>query len=60
MGTSAEFPDSGNGIFPEIGPVRMSQVPDGLSHTAAFSERIQGSGQGRGAPANLEPTCSRR
>ena len=43
-GTSAEFPDSGNGIFPEIGPIRMSQVPDGLSHTAAFSERLRGSG----------------
>jgi prepilin-type N-terminal cleavage/methylation domain-containing protein/prepilin-type processing-associated H-X9-DG protein len=47
-GTSAEFPDSGNGIFPEIGPIRMSQVPDGLSHTAAYSERLQGSGHDDG------------
>ncbi len=46
--TSAEFPDSGNGIFPEIGPIRMSQVPDGLSHTAACSERLEGSGLPRG------------
>lgn len=50
-GTSIEFPDSGNGIFPEIGPVRMNQVTDGLSHTAAFSERTRGSGR----PGRLEP-----
>jgi prepilin-type N-terminal cleavage/methylation domain-containing protein/prepilin-type processing-associated H-X9-DG protein len=43
-GTSAHKPDSGNGLFPEIGLTRMSQVPDGLSHTAAFSERLRGSG----------------
>ncbi len=43
--TSAEFPDSGNGILPEIGFVGASEVPDGLSHTAAFSERLRGSGQ---------------
>jgi len=43
-GTSAEFPDSGNGIFPELGSIRASQVPDGLSHTAEFSERVRGSG----------------
>jgi len=42
--TAAEFPDSGNGLFPEIGFVTMASVPDGLSHTAAFSERIRGSG----------------
>jgi len=40
---SVEYPDSGNGLFPEIGTIRMSQVPDGLSHTVAFSERLQGS-----------------
>ncbi len=39
---SAEHPDSGNGLFPEIGTVRASSVPDGLSHTAAFSERLIG------------------
>ena len=42
-GTTFEYPDSGNRIFPEIGPVRMSQVSDGPSHTAAFSERLRGS-----------------
>jgi prepilin-type processing-associated H-X9-DG protein len=43
--TSAEYYDSGNGLFPEIGNVTMSHVPDGLSHTAAFSERVMGSGE---------------
>jgi len=43
--TSIEFPDSGNGLFPELGFVRAAYVPDGLSHTAAFSERLRGSGQ---------------
>lgn len=42
--TQAETPDSGNGMFPEIGTVTMARVPDGLSHTAAFSERVRGSG----------------
>ena len=51
-GTSIEFPDSGNGIFPEIGPIRMSQVTDGLSHTVAMSERLRGS-NGKGY---LDPT----
>ena len=39
----AEFRDSGNGLFPEIEFVRFSSVTDGLSNTAAFSERIKGS-----------------
>jgi prepilin-type N-terminal cleavage/methylation domain-containing protein len=42
--TSAEYPDSGNGILSEIDVVRMAMVVDGLSHTAAFSERITGTG----------------
>jgi prepilin-type N-terminal cleavage/methylation domain-containing protein/prepilin-type processing-associated H-X9-DG protein len=42
--TSAEYPDSGNGLFPEVGLVTMARVPDGLSHTSAFSERVRGSG----------------
>ena len=42
--TSIEFPDSNNGLFPELDIVRAAYVPDGLSHTAAFSERLRGSG----------------
>jgi prepilin-type N-terminal cleavage/methylation domain-containing protein/prepilin-type processing-associated H-X9-DG protein len=42
--TSIEYPDSGNGIFPEILMINAAQVTDGLSHTAAFSERVCGSG----------------
>jgi prepilin-type processing-associated H-X9-DG protein len=43
--TSIEFPDSNNGLFPELGFVRAAYVPDGLSHTAAFAERLRGSDQ---------------
>jgi prepilin-type N-terminal cleavage/methylation domain-containing protein/prepilin-type processing-associated H-X9-DG protein len=45
MSPWAETPDSGNGLFPELGPITMAQVPDGLSHTVALSERLRGSGQ---------------
>jgi prepilin-type N-terminal cleavage/methylation domain-containing protein/prepilin-type processing-associated H-X9-DG protein len=48
-GTSAEFPDSGNGLFEEIGTVSPARVTDGLSHTAAFSERLMGSARVSGA-----------
>jgi len=41
----AEFPDSGNGLFPEGGSIIISKVTDGLSHTVAFSERVRGSGR---------------
>ncbi len=41
---SALHPDSGNGLFSEIHATTAASVPDGLSHTAAFSERVQGSG----------------
>jgi len=41
----AESPDSGNGLFPEHGPITIPQVTDGLSHTVAFSERVRGSGR---------------
>ena len=41
---SAEYRDSGNGLFEEIGLTRASYITDGLSHTAAFSERSRGSG----------------
>jgi prepilin-type N-terminal cleavage/methylation domain-containing protein/prepilin-type processing-associated H-X9-DG protein len=37
-------PDSGNGLFPERVMVSAAMVPDGLSHTAAISERLRGSG----------------
>ena len=47
VATSAEHPDSGNGLFLEGGVARPAGVPDGLSHTAAFSERTRGSGTRR-------------
>lgn len=40
----AECPDSGNGLFVEIGQTTLASAPDGLSHTAMFSERLRGSG----------------
>ena len=43
--TYPEYPDSGNGIFPEGELVPAGSVPDGLSNTAAFSERVCGSGR---------------
>jgi prepilin-type N-terminal cleavage/methylation domain-containing protein/prepilin-type processing-associated H-X9-DG protein len=43
--TWAEYRDSGNGLFKEVHLSRPSYVTDGLSHTAAFSERLRGSGQ---------------
>ncbi len=42
--TQPESPDSGNGMYPEVGLVRVATIVDGLSHTAAFSERLRGSG----------------
>jgi hypothetical protein len=39
----AEFPDSGRGIYSEFEMVTPANIPDGLSHTAAFSERLLGS-----------------
>lgn len=43
--TCFEYPDSANGIFPVIGPIGVSRVPDGLSQTVAISERVMGSGR---------------
>jgi prepilin-type processing-associated H-X9-DG protein len=40
----AESRDSGNGLFMEAQVTRPAYVTDGLSHTAAFSERLRGSG----------------
>jgi prepilin-type N-terminal cleavage/methylation domain-containing protein/prepilin-type processing-associated H-X9-DG protein len=47
MHRTMEFPDSANGLFGPAGiaavyPVTTSDVSDGLSHTAAFSERVVG------------------
>ncbi len=38
-------PDSGNGFLSEFRSTSAASVPDGLSHTAAFSERLRGSDQ---------------
>ena len=43
--TTAETPDSGNGIFSERNLIIPPMVTDGLSHTAAFSERLRGTGR---------------
>lgn len=37
-------PDGGNGLLSELGIVKAAHVVDGLSNTAAFSERARGSG----------------
>lgn len=46
MLTTAEFKDSGKGLFQELGQTSVAMVRDGLSHTAAFSERFVGTGGG--------------
>lgn len=43
-------PDSGNGLFRELHVCRPADVTDGLSHTAAFSERLRGSGRQESVP----------
>jgi len=43
-GTTAEYPDSGNGMLPELGLIGPANVTDGMSHTAMFGERLRGSG----------------
>jgi prepilin-type N-terminal cleavage/methylation domain-containing protein/prepilin-type processing-associated H-X9-DG protein len=40
--TLAKFPDSANGLFEETRITSIAKVADGLSHTAAFSERLVG------------------
>jgi prepilin-type N-terminal cleavage/methylation domain-containing protein len=52
---SAEHPDSGNGLFAEMCLVRMSNIPDGLSFTAAVSERLIGSSGSGGMHAERDP-----
>ena len=44
VAVSAEAPDSGNGFFIYPGYTTAASFPDGLSHTAAFSERLRGTG----------------
>jgi prepilin-type N-terminal cleavage/methylation domain-containing protein/prepilin-type processing-associated H-X9-DG protein len=48
VGTLAEYPDSGNGIFADVEAIRPAYVPDGLGHTVMFSERLRGSGDPAG------------
>jgi prepilin-type processing-associated H-X9-DG protein len=43
-GTSVETPDGGNGFYNYPSTLRDSSFIDGLSHTAAYSERLKGSG----------------
>jgi len=50
-GTTIEFRDSGNGFFVELGQTYPASIVDGLSFTAAFSERSIGSG----STANPKP-----
>jgi prepilin-type processing-associated H-X9-DG protein len=46
------YHDSGNGLFEGFQVVGPSYVPDGMSHTAAWGERLLGSGDPeRGVPA---------
>lgn len=52
--TSAEYRDSGRGFFQELRLTRASMVPDGLSHTVAFSERLRGSGDREGLDATRD------
>jgi prepilin-type N-terminal cleavage/methylation domain-containing protein len=51
--TWIEQPDSGNGFMPNNGPysppLGARHFPDGLAHTAAYSERLKGSGVRRSA-----------
>lgn len=47
-GTTVETYDSGNGIFSYPTVTQLQSVSDGLSQTAAFSERLRGSGSKRG------------
>ncbi len=44
-GPSAINPDSGNGFLLEDAATSAAMMPDGMSHTAAFAERLRGSDQ---------------
>ncbi len=43
--TTGEHQDSGVGFYTFPGVLRPSSFPDGLSHTAAYSERLRGTGE---------------
>ncbi len=51
---TVEFPDSGMGLFCEVGLTRDAYVTDGLSHTSAFGERLRGSGRSVGGSAERD------
>jgi prepilin-type processing-associated H-X9-DG protein len=44
--TVIQMPDSGNGFYRSPGVLSAQSFPDGLSHTAAYSERLRGTGGG--------------
>ena len=46
-GTTAETFDSGNGFYTLRSVLSAGSFPDGLAHTAAYSERLRGSGRRR-------------
>jgi len=46
VATSQETYDSGNGFYTFPGVLGPRSFPDGLSHTAAYSERLRGTGTG--------------
>ena len=46
IGTTQETYDSGNGFYSFPGVLGSQSFPDGLSHTAAYSERLRGTGSG--------------
>jgi prepilin-type N-terminal cleavage/methylation domain-containing protein len=52
IGTTQETYDSGNGFYSFPGVLGSQSFPDGLSHTAAYSERLRGTGNGN----SLAPT----
>lgn len=48
--TTGESPDGGNGFFNLPVTLNAGSFTDGMSHTAAYSERLIGSGRGPGIP----------
>jgi prepilin-type processing-associated H-X9-DG protein len=48
IATNQQTYDSGNGFYSFPGVLGSQSFPDGLSHTVAYSERLQGTGAGGG------------